>query len=80
VNSRRWATPCVCPRFEVLRCLHFVDVTRLQDRVVSAQVYDGKVPAPWMGKGYPSLKPLPLWYADLLRRLEFMQGWIDNGP
>ena len=44
------------------------------------QVYDGKVPAPWMGKGYPSLKPLPLWYADLLRRLEFMQGWIDNGP
>ena len=43
-------------------------------------VYDGKVPAPWMGKGYPSLKPLPLWYADLLRRLEFMQGWIDNGP
>ena len=55
-------------------------MTRLQDRVVSAQVYDGKVPAPWMGKGYPSLKPLPLWYADLLRRLEFMQGWIDNGP
>jgi len=42
-------------------------------------VYDGKVPAPWMGKGYPSLKPLPLWYADLLKRLDFMQGWIENG-
>ena len=42
-------------------------------------VYDGKVPIPWSSKGYPSLKPLPLWYADLLRRLDFMQGWIDNG-
>jgi dynein heavy chain len=42
-------------------------------------VYDGKVPEPWMGKGYPSLKPLPLWYADLLQRLDFMQGWIQKG-
>jgi dynein heavy chain len=42
-------------------------------------VYDGKVPIPWSSKGYPSLKPLPLWYADLLRRLDFMEGWIQNG-
>ena len=42
-------------------------------------IYDGKVPAPWMGKGYPSLKPLPLWYSDLLDRLSFIQGWIDKG-
>ena len=48
-------------------------------RPCHTQVYDGKVPVPWMGKGYPSLKPLPLWYADLLRRLDFMQGWIENG-
>ena len=48
-------------------------------RPCHTQVYDGKVPVPWMGKGYPSLKPSPLWYADLLRRLDFMQGWIDNG-
>ena len=65
----------------MLRRLHFINTTRLQERLSAfhTQVYDGKVPAPWMGKGYPSLKPLPLWYADLLRRLEFMQGWIDNG-
>ena len=42
-------------------------------------VYDGKVPIPWSSKGYPSLKPLPLWYADLLRRLDFMEGWIQKG-
>ena len=32
----------------------------------------------WAGE-FPSLSRLPLWYADLLKRLEFMQGWIDNG-
>ena len=42
-------------------------------------VYDGKVPIPWSSKGYPSLKPLPLWYADLLRRLDFMSQWIEHG-
>ncbi len=30
-------------------------------------------------QAYPSLKPLAAWVADLVERLLFIQGWIDNG-
>ena len=44
-----------------------------------AQLLDGKVPALWLEKCYPSLKPLGGFIKDLKERLEFFQKWVDNG-
>eukprot|EP01047_Picozoa_sp_COSAG01_P001177 COSAG01_NODE_25_length_37050_cov_211.559119_13_plen_3716_part_00 len=39
----------------------------------------GFVPEMWMKVSYPNLKPLAGYVADLLERLAFFQGWLDNG-
>ena len=42
-------------------------------------LFDMRVPDPWVGKAYPSLKPLTAWFEDLVRRLVFLQTWIEQG-
>jgi dynein heavy chain len=42
-------------------------------------VFDGKVPAMWLAKSFPSLKPLGGYVNDLVERLKFYQVWIDCG-
>jgi dynein heavy chain len=37
---------------------------------------DGKVPDNWTGVGYPCLKPLGSWMKDLLKRIQFISGWL----
>jgi dynein heavy chain len=39
----------------------------------------GVVPAMWLGKSFPSLKPLGSYVADLVARLNFLHKWIDEG-
>jgi len=42
-------------------------------------IFDNKVSESWQKVAYPSLKPLGSWILDFLKRLQFMQDWIDNG-
>lgn len=42
-------------------------------------IQNGQVPKNWEKVAYPSLKPLPTWYKDLLERVAFMQDWLVNG-
>jgi len=46
---------------------------------VANALLQGARPAMWMKRSYPSLKPLGGYVSDLLRRLDFLQTWIDKG-
>ncbi|KAJ9459042.1 Dynein-1-beta heavy chain [Diplonema papillatum] len=42
-------------------------------------IFDNKIPPVWMKKSYPSLKPFGGYVDDLIKRLNFLQSWFDDG-
>jgi dynein heavy chain len=46
---------------------------------VGTQLFFGRVPALWMRRSYPSLKPLGGYVNDLVERLRFFDTWIEKG-
>ena len=46
---------------------------------VGQSLFNNRVPAIWMDRSYPSLKPLASYVVDFLERLKFIQNWIDEG-
>ncbi|KAJ7549209.1 hypothetical protein O6H91_07G045600 [Diphasiastrum complanatum] len=41
---------------------------------------EGKIPAMWAAKSYPSKKPLASYISDLIERVSFFQSWVTDGP
>lgn len=46
---------------------------------VGRSLFDGKVPALWLKKSFPSLKPLGAYVKEVLERVAFFQSWVDKG-
>ena len=42
-------------------------------------INNNQVPDMWQDFSYPNLKPLAAWVNDLLKRMEFVQSWYDDG-
>ncbi|KAI8464307.1 MAG: dynein heavy chain and region D6 of dynein motor-domain-containing protein [Monoraphidium minutum] len=43
-------------------------------------LFDGKVPALWLRRSFPSAKPLGSYVADVLARAAFFGRWLEAGP
>lgn len=43
-------------------------------------LFDGKVPAMWLRKSFPSLKPLGSYIKEVLARVTFFSDWVASGP
>jgi len=43
------------------------------------KLQNGQVPPNWEEVGYKSLKPLALWFQDLIVRVKMMEDWLTQG-
>ena len=46
---------------------------------VGKALYDGKVPALWLKKSFPSLKPLGSYFKEVTERAAFFERWVAEG-
>eukprot|EP00767_Chilomastix_cuspidata_P003863 gnl/Chilomastix_cuspidata/3994.p1 GENE.gnl/Chilomastix_cuspidata/3994~~gnl/Chilomastix_cuspidata/3994.p1 ORF type:complete len:4491 (+),score=293.00 gnl/Chilomastix_cuspidata/3994:101-13474(+) len=81
-----------CDRYNALLAVLRSSLDELQKAIDGLVVMSGRlekmydafllerVPDMWSGAAYPSLKPLASWSRDLVKRVEFMQRWIKQGP
>ncbi|CAK86503.1 unnamed protein product (macronuclear) [Paramecium tetraurelia] len=42
-------------------------------------IFDNKIPSDWSKLSYLTTKPLGSWFSDLLKRIQFLDSWINNG-
>jgi len=65
---------------EFLRALKGEVVMSAELESVASAMLLNAVPASWEKVAYPSLMPLSSWVSDLLKRVDFIKDWYDNGP
>ncbi|KAL9652089.1 hypothetical protein ABK040_015890 [Willaertia magna] len=64
---------------EILKALKGQVVMSEELENMSNSIYNNFVPEMWADKGYLSIMPLSEWIIDFLRRLDFINDWIENG-
>jgi dynein heavy chain len=71
---------CFCSLLELQKALKGLIVLSAELEALGNSLFDGKIPAMWAAKSYPSRKPLASYVTDLLERVAFFQSWVDDGP
>jgi len=64
---------------EMLKAINGFVVMSSEMEKTYKSMLNNQVPDCWQEFSYPNLKPLALWVADVLERMDFIQGWYDNG-
>ncbi|KAG7240353.1 hypothetical protein INR49_026924, partial [Caranx melampygus] len=64
---------------DIVKALKGLVVMSSELELMANSLFNNTVPDMWKAKAYPSLKPLASWVSDLLQRISFLQGWIDEG-
>lgn len=47
---------------------------------IQSVVSVAQVPAVWLARSFPSLKPLGSYVAEVLQRVKFFSSWLQHGP
>ena len=64
---------------DVIKAIDGLVVMSSDLEIAFNKLFDNQVPEVWSKVAYPSLKPLGSWIVDFIKRLNFMQDWIDDG-
>eukprot|EP00899_Mesostigma_viride_P012092 jgi/Mesvir1/20884/Mv07961-RA.1 len=64
---------------ELQRAIKGLVVMSAELEALASSLFDGKIPAMWAAKSYPSRKPLASYVMDLLERVAVFGNWIKSG-
>jgi len=64
---------------QLVKAVKGVIVMSADLEMMAKSFLNGSVPGLWSARCYPSLKPLAAFFDDFIRRLTFLQTWINEG-